>query len=247
MGRDVKFFVIGSGIVVLICIALVVAAIGNNQKLNMEMLDFKSRLFTLEKENNLLKQDNTALNRRLIEATEMVEDLSKQKYEISKKLSDCKDDLSKAFTIIGKLEEKIKGKDNDIAGLKQENSVLKVHVEEAGRVAESKKENENNIEIVKMEKEAGLGNLKPKDFVVDFNGTEAFLQNCSALLCRKITLNIEGVKYAKTGDFNKAEEAFKEAIKIDSGYRPAKLNLGLVYDNTKTKKEALDYWVGILK
>jgi len=62
-----------------------------------------------------------------------------------------------------------------------------------------------------------------------FKGDEAFLQDCTTPLCAKINLNNEGIKYARLGQWQKAEEIFKELLIQYPDYMPAKLNLGLVY------------------
>ena len=79
-----------------------------------------------------------------------------------------------------------------------------------------------------------------------FSGNEEFLQNCTTPLCTKIILNNTGIKYARQDQWEKAEEAFKKVLSQDPDYKPAKLNLGLVYDKIKTKKEAINYWLTVL-
>ncbi len=63
---------------------------------------------------------------------------------------------------------------------------------------------------------------------------------------RKIAYNNLAVIYANEDNFTKADEFFNEALKIDPGYKDAKLNLGLVYDKTKSPQKAMAYWVKVL-
>jgi len=123
-----------------------------------------------------------------------------------------------------------------------ENQLIEIQMEEAGSAS--------NIQNVDYDTEAiiqktGLDKIKPKYFVSYFNGNEQFLQNCSTPLCTKIILNNSGINYAKSEQWEEAENAFKEALSNDPDYEPAKLNLGLVYDKIKTKKEAVDYWLKV--
>ena len=59
---------------------------------------------------------------------------------------------------------------------------------------------------------------------------------------RKYMVNNMGVMYFKQGDLDSAERAFNMALEIDPDYKPAKLNLGLVYEKRRTRCESLEYW-----
>ncbi|MFH1441306.1 MAG: tetratricopeptide repeat protein [Candidatus Omnitrophota bacterium] len=63
---------------------------------------------------------------------------------------------------------------------------------------------------------------------------------------KKIAYNNLAVIYANEGNFVKAEEFLNEALKIAPDYKTAKLNLGLVYDQSKSQQEAMDYWMKVL-
>jgi len=64
---------------------------------------------------------------------------------------------------------------------------------------------------------------------------------------QKYILNNRGVMCARVGDFDSAEQFFVEALKIDPDYRPAQLNLGLVYEGQKRSKlECIEYWLKAL-
>ena len=57
-----------------------------------------------------------------------------------------------------------------------------------------------------------------------------------------ITLN-RGIIFAKQGDFPDAEQSFNEVLKIDPDYKLAQMNLGLVYEKTRPRLEAMEYWM----
>ena len=59
---------------------------------------------------------------------------------------------------------------------------------------------------------------------------------------QKFILNNRGVMYAREGDLEEAERAFKAALKIDPKYKSAQLNLGIIYDKYRSRLEALEYW-----
>jgi len=64
---------------------------------------------------------------------------------------------------------------------------------------------------------------------------------------QKFILNNVGIIYIKQGDFRMAEEAFRDALNIDSGYKAAQLNLGLIYDMKGDKIKALRYWAEVFE
>ncbi|MFH1413264.1 MAG: tetratricopeptide repeat protein [Candidatus Omnitrophota bacterium] len=63
----------------------------------------------------------------------------------------------------------------------------------------------------------------------------------------KAVMNNRGIIYFKTGDFENAEIAFKEALRIDKDYKIAEVNLGLVYEETRSRVEALEYWAKVFE
>ena len=60
-------------------------------------------------------------------------------------------------------------------------------------------------------------------------------------------MNNFGIVCTLRGEFDKAEWAFKETLKIEPNYKPAMLNLGLVYELSKPRLEALEYWMKVLE
>jgi tetratricopeptide (TPR) repeat protein len=63
---------------------------------------------------------------------------------------------------------------------------------------------------------------------------------------QKFIVNNRGVMYVQQGDLEKAEAAFNEVLKMDPNYRPAQLNLGFIYDKTRSRLESIEYWLKIL-
>lgn len=62
---------------------------------------------------------------------------------------------------------------------------------------------------------------------------------------RKYILNNTGLIYIQNKHFDKAEQVFNEAIRLDHEYMPARLNLGLVYEQRGEKEKAFRYWMEI--
>jgi tetratricopeptide (TPR) repeat protein len=63
----------------------------------------------------------------------------------------------------------------------------------------------------------------------------------------KAILNNQGIMCVQEEDFEKAEAFFSKALEIDPDYKLAQLNLGKVYDKTKSRLEALEYWAKVFK
>jgi tetratricopeptide (TPR) repeat protein len=63
----------------------------------------------------------------------------------------------------------------------------------------------------------------------------------------KFIMNNQAVIYAQTGNFKKAEALFQEVIAMDPYYLPAKINLGLIYDSSRDRCEALEYWADMFE
>ena len=59
---------------------------------------------------------------------------------------------------------------------------------------------------------------------------------------RKALFNNIGVMYFKIGDTARAASFFEQALAIDPAYRPAMLNLGLVYERIRPQEESQAYW-----
>jgi len=64
---------------------------------------------------------------------------------------------------------------------------------------------------------------------------------------QKYILNNRGIILAKTGDLDRAEEAFNGALKLDENYMPAKINLGMIYEARRTRLESLEYWAKVFE
>jgi tetratricopeptide (TPR) repeat protein len=86
--------------------------------------------------------------------------------------------------------------------------------------------------------------LKPKAFITKEEGlvSETLFDNPQEPAYQKFIINNMGVIYALRSDWKQAEQFFVAALKIDPEYRPAQLNLGLVYDKTKDQLTQLEYW-----
>ena len=81
----------------------------------------------------------------------------------------------------------------------------------------------------------------------DFFNAEVFYQKVFLLdptnpRWWKFITNNRGVILARQGDLARAEVAFKAVLKADPEYKPAQLNLGLIYDRNKPRCESLEYW-----
>jgi len=84
----------------------------------------------------------------------------------------------------------------------------------------------------------------------DYNAAKTAYQKCilvapSDLKWKKFIANNFGIIYLKQGELGKAEENFKEALALDPDYKPAQLNLGMIYEKRKTRLEALEYWAKV--
>ena len=76
---------------------------------------------------------------------------------------------------------------------------------------------------------------------------KALLIDPSNANLRKFVMQNRAVMYAKEGDFQKAETAFNALLRIDPNYKIAELNLGIIYDQKKSRLEALEYWAKMFK
>lgn len=61
----------------------------------------------------------------------------------------------------------------------------------------------------------------------------------------KAIINNMGVMYMRSGDVERAEKAFTDALAIDSNYRIAQLNLGLIKDRRMSELDSLKYWLKV--
>jgi chromosome segregation ATPase len=151
-------------------------------------------------------------------------------------LSDCKNQIAKLRQDLLKLRPQIER-------LRSENESLRRSISSQEKQKEIKIEEDKLCDLLEQ---YGITALKPQNFISDYSGEEAFLKDCLTDLCKKIKLNISGIGYAQKGDFLLAEDCFREALKIDPSFKPAKMNLGFVYEKTRSNREAADYWREIL-
>ncbi|MBU1124842.1 MAG: tetratricopeptide repeat protein [Candidatus Omnitrophica bacterium] len=101
-----------------------------------------------------------------------------------------------------------------------------------------------------------LRELKPKDFIlkedaqIPREGGNVLLPMYQQVIpfnykdpeFQKFILNNMGVIYIKRNDLSAAELLFKQALQLDPDYKPALLNLGLLYDGRRDKARALESW-----
>ena len=249
MGKLFKIILLIFG--VLICIAWIALSVffySQNQRLSNSLHEFKTKFEDVQKDRDdlktrleesenkreALKKENDTYIDKLKSNAQLLEQLSRQKSDLEKDLVVAKDDLKKTVEERGKLQKELEEERLNVSQLKQENE----------KNAQNDRAQDDALDYVA--EKANLKALKPKDFVSVFSGNEEFLRNCTTPLCSKIILNNTGIKYARQDQWEKAEEAFKKVLSQDPDYKPAKLNLGLVYDKIKTKKEATNYWLTVL-
>jgi tetratricopeptide (TPR) repeat protein len=81
----------------------------------------------------------------------------------------------------------------------------------------------------------------------EINYQKTVLLDPNNLDWQKHILNNRGIMFMQMGDVEKAEAAFRAAMQIDPGYKPAKLNLGLLIDKQRSRCESLEYWFKVFK
>ena len=245
-----RYVLIIFGIAVLLgCLFLSAFLYTQNIKLTQNVKDLNISTEDLKKRSDLLNNDNQKLKIEISNRDDLLLKASREKKDLENKIADITDNFKNN---IRELEGKIQEGANLILKLQKENlslgadnTSLKKQLEGETDKAQFEKDKEESDSIDITMKMKNLKGLMPGDFVTDFEGDEEFLQNCSTPLCAKINLNNEGIKYARLGQWQKAEETFKGLLKQYPDYRPAKLNLGLVYDKSKSKREAMNYWLAI--
>ena len=82
----------------------------------------------------------------------------------------------------------------------------------------------------------------------DYNAAKTAYQKVlliapSDIKWKKFITNNFGIIFVKQGEFEMAEENFREVLAMDPQYTPAQMNLGLIYEKRKTRLESLEYWV----
>jgi len=261
MERLLKIILISFGVLIcIIGILLSISFYSQNQRLTNTLRELKTEFEDVEKDRGILKtrledsenkkealkKENDTFIDKLKNNTQLIEEVSRQKNDLKKDLVAAKDDLRKSAEGRAKLQKELEEERLNISQLKNENAALKLREQEREnkKNAQNNKEEEEILDYAAVK--ANLKALKPKDFVSVFSGNEEFLQNCTTPLCTEIILNNTGIQYARQEQWERAEETFKNILSQDPDYMPAKLNLGLVYDKIKTKKEAIDYWLIVL-
>ena len=220
------------------------------QKLKLNLYGIKVQLADSNKEKGNLENENSLLKETIKDKTAALEKTLEEKDNLEQNMAGIKKDLSEAKAESVELRVKIKAAESSFLRMKEENERLKLENSfskvKAEDIESEEKKQPDDGPVDEIIRKAHLNKLKPKDFTADFKGDEEFLRNCVSPFCSKIILNAEGVKYARAGQWEKAEKSFKDVLAKDPNYKPAKLNLGLVYDKLKSKKEAVDYWLEAL-
>ncbi|MDD5432033.1 MAG: tetratricopeptide repeat protein [Candidatus Omnitrophica bacterium] len=92
----------------------------------------------------------------------------------------------------------------------------------------------------------GVQEQKAGNFdAANMNYQKTLLMDPNNTKWNKFILNNRGVMFAQSGDLETAEKAFKEVLRMDPDYTPAKLNLGLIIDKRRSKCESLEYWAKV--
>lgn len=182
-----------------------------------------------------LKKENTELGAELTSKSEAIEKISQENARLKQKVKNMESDLEQykmnleeGSQAANLLREEIKKKNNNMAYLRNEISLLKTKLE-----IESKVRSESLASEEEIMRNTGL--FVREDFAADYTGQEEFLIDCKSPLCKKILLNSEGIRQAVGGRIKEAAGSFKKALIIDPDYKPAQLNLSLVQDGPKTK------------
>ena len=238
-----------TAVITISSISLFIFLYAQNRKIKDSLTDLKTRFEASQKQNSGLQEENSALRQQLKDKDTLLDQASQEKAGLENKITSFNEKFSGLKSDNARLQENLRDKESVLLSLQKENKQLKSDNEAKELVIKEFALQDYTQKIDKAEEtiiqKTGLDKIKPKDFVRDFNGNEQFLQGCSSLFCTNIILNNSGIKYARVGEWVNAEQAFKDCLSNDPNYKPAKLNLGLVYDKTKTKKEAVDYWLKV--
>jgi seryl-tRNA synthetase len=204
----------------------------NNQlkEKNFKLTDTLSSLETQIKDNELSLQRLRAQNATLQDSIEKTE----------AKLSDSGKHAQELREESFKLQSQIQKLRSENETLNE--TLLQYTARQEDQEQEQIQIRDRKEELNRLLEQYGISRLVPSDYVSDYSGNEPFLRDCESEPCRKIKLNIAGIDYAINKEFSLAEKYFKDALKADPSFKPAKLNLGLVYQNTKPAQEAADYW-----
>ena len=74
---------------------------------------------------------------------------------------------------------------------------------------------------------------------------KTMLVDPSNIELQKGIFNNLGIMFAQQGNLEEAERYFRKVIEMDPGYKPAQMNLGLIYDKTKSRLDSLEYWSSV--
>jgi chromosome segregation ATPase len=204
--------------------------------------------------NNQLQEDNSKLTDTLSSLETQIKDnelslqqLRAQNATLQDSIEKTKAKLSDSGKYAQGLREESLKLQSQMQKLKSKNESLNEALLQYTAAQEEREQEQIQIQNRKEElkgllEQYGISKLVPSDYVSDYSGNESFLKDCTSELCKKIKLNISGIDYAKNMNFTVAERYFKDALKTDPSFIPAKLNLGLVYQMTKPAQEAFDYW-----
>ena len=58
--------------------------------------------------------------------------------------------------------------------------------------------------------------------------------------------NNRGVMFMEIGDFDTAEQLFREVLTIDPNFKPAQINLGFIIERRSSELESMKYWMKVL-
>ena len=195
-------------------------------KLEAQNAELSERAATLQLQTKRLElslQDSRDSNIRL---QDMVRNTKGKLFESTRQLEESRQQLLKLQPQLERLERENESLRGEIASREEQ------RLKKTG-ATEPKAKEDNREKLADLLKEYGIAGLLPKDYVTDYNGDEPFLQDCDSDLCAKIWSNITGIDHAANGDYKLAEKSFKEALSIDASFKPARMNLGLIYEKTK--------------
>ncbi len=81
----------------------------------------------------------------------------------------------------------------------------------------------------------------------DASFQKAMLLDSSNPLYAKAALNNRGIVYIQEGNLYAAQRTFEDLLAAYPDCHQARMNLGLVYEKTKSRLDSLEYWVRALE
>lgn len=92
----------------------------------------------------------------------------------------------------------------------------------------------------------GVTAQKAKNFMAaEIAFQKAALLDSTDVRVQKALLNNRAITYIREGDLQSAESIFNEILRMDPGDMKAKMNLGLLYEQTRGRLECLEYWAKV--